>query len=1115
VTGTRTITVSPSHTVSWYINGTLDKTTTVINGAQPSYGGTPARTQNGVTLTFAGWATEQNSKIYAAESSLPVVTADVSYYAVFTLSTYFYFVLPGQSTTSTSAKDYMYAGKGTCIVPDGISGRWYDSSHDLSAYIVTAPTDETIRKGLATYYNGEGSKASYDKGWTYSIAWKTLSFNGTAVGYDYSVIDSGTTLHMDSAITLDTTTEATFMYNVTQPDGTTVSQSTLHKKNISVPVNSTVDISKYTFSTDGYSYQSKKTSNGVTYTFDGWYTDQAFTTLADDSVTVTGSKTFYAHYIATAYTLTYVVNGGIFSDGTTANKTSRQQAEDTVVLIPNPHRDGYTFTGWSGSNGKTYGPSTTRLTMPASNLTLTAQWEENVTIHYEATTGGSVSPASETLALVTGTALGSTAAAATGYHFVKWTNASGTEVSTDAAFVPAKVNGLNVAATYTAYFAEDAAVRINYVSNGGGSVSRGSESLAPATGVAAGSTATAAAGYHFVNWTSDEAGTTQLSADAAYVPTKATTEAWIDGTTYYANFAEDAAVRINYVSNGHGSVSRGSENLAPATGVAAGSTATAAAGYHFVNWTSDEAGTTQLSADAAYVPTKATTEAWIDGTTYYANFAEDANVTIHYVTTVGGSVSLESESLAPATGNAAGSTAMASTGYKFENWTKENTIVSTDAAFVPAKVNNLNVAATYTAHFAEDRTVTQPTNYTVNYYLDNVLSKADSYTKVSTAWINDKNPQIAIQGTIDVSADKFTGYSLASDVSNIPATGTSVNSGTIYNIYYTINSFKVTYSYTGTVPANASKLPETRKYNYNELVTVASASTAEGYTFVGWDIDGVDTQGNKKSVLSALAAFFGLTASTDTFRMPNNDVNITGYFTANTDTAYTVEHYLQNLSDDGYTIDAGATEKKQGTTGELTSAEAKTTYTGFTAQTFAQKTIAADGSTVVQIYYNRNSYTVTYVMNGGNIGGNTANQIFANQKYGATTPAVANPTRTGYTFTGWSPVVAGTVTATVTYVAQWTRNGGGSGGSDSGSSDSGSGSSTTTITPNQTPLNSGVTEETPDAIVPDGVLIKEEPLPLGAMPKTGEEGSRKYMLAALLGLFLLFFKKKRGNEEMQ
>ena len=54
------------------------------------------------------------------EGELPAVTEDVSYYAVFTSQAYFYFVLEGRSDTSTVAKDYMYAGEGTMIVPDGL-----------------------------------------------------------------------------------------------------------------------------------------------------------------------------------------------------------------------------------------------------------------------------------------------------------------------------------------------------------------------------------------------------------------------------------------------------------------------------------------------------------------------------------------------------------------------------------------------------------------------------------------------------------------------------------------------------------------------------------------------------------------------------------------------------------------------------------------------------------------------------------------------------------------------------------------------------------------------------------------------------------------------------------
>ena len=54
-------------------------------------------------------------------------------------------------------------------------------------------------------------------------------------------------------------------------------------------------------------------------------------------------------------------------------------------------------------------------------------------------------------------------------------------------------------------------------------------------------------------------------------------------------------------------------------------------------------------------------------------------------------------------------------------------------------------------------------------------------------------------------------------------------------------------------------------------------------------------------------------------------------------------------------------------------------------------------------------------------------EIFADKvcvvEQGSATPAFdGNPTRSGYTFMGWSPAVTETVTADVTYTAQWRRN---------------------------------------------------------------------------------------------
>lgn len=78
-------------------------------------------------------------------------------------------------------------------------------------------------------------------------------------------------------------------------------------------------------------------------------------------------------------------------------------------------------------------------------------------------------------------------------------------------------------------------------------------------------------------------------------------------------------------------------------------------------------------------------------TTFVAHFAEEPDIIINYVANAGGSVSLGSETLAPVTGNAAGSVATAASGYHFVNWTNAvGTVVSTSTTYVPAKVLGLN-----------------------------------------------------------------------------------------------------------------------------------------------------------------------------------------------------------------------------------------------------------------------------------------------------------------------------------------------------------------------------------------------------------------------------------------
>ncbi len=138
-------------------------------------------------------------------------------------------------------------------------------------------------------------------------------------------------------------------------------------------------------------------------------------------------------------------------------------------------------------------------------------------------------------------------------------------------------------------------------------------------------------------------------------------------------------------------------------------------------------------------------------------------------------------------------------------------------------------------------------------------------------------------------------------------------------------------------------------------------------------------------------------------------------------------------------------------------------------------------------------YTVTYT------DGVDGEVVFADQTdtvaMGESTPAFrGTPTREGYTFTGWSPAVAETVTGNVRYVAQWSEN--------------------TNIDDPDTPLGPGPDDpsiDDPDVPLgpgPEGPTIDDPDVPLAPapaenadpnQPKTGDEAP----FALLMGMFLV------------
>lgn len=111
---------------------------------------------------------------------------------------------------------------------------------------------------------------------------------------------------------------------------------------------------------------------------------------------------------------------------------------------------------------------------------------------------------------------------------------------------------------------------------------------------------------------------------------------------------------------------------------------------------------------------------------------------------------------------------------------------------------------------------------------------------------------------------------------------------------------------------------------------------------------------------------------------------------------FTVKHYQQNVADDNYTL--YATDTEEGLTNSAVGAGLANTYTGFYSLLYdTTVAIAADGSTVIEVYYDRYYYLMTFELPEDAYG---TEPVYA--RYGADIGEVTNPTRPGYFFMGWS-----------------------------------------------------------------------------------------------------------------
>lgn len=387
-------------------------------------------------------------------------------------------------------------------------------------------------------------------------------------------------------------------------------------------------------------------------------------------------------------------------------------------------------------------------------------------------------------------------------------------------------------------------------------------------------------------------------------------------------------------------------------------------------------------------------------------------------------------------------------GYTFAGWYSDEDLTQ------KAEFPKLFPVGT-TTYYAKWEPATD-TEYTVRHWFQNIDN--DEYAE--NVDLAETQTGTTNQLTAAVAKD-VTGFTAqAIDQKEIAADGS-----TVVDVYYNRNTYDVTYAYAEGTPEDAPELPATATVKYGAPVTVAGDVTLSGYAFVGWVTDDVTVGEDGTFAMPAGDVTFkgAFTAkndisytvkyldTTDTELVSPKTVTrqtmadtvketaevIPGYtpdaetksltleaegneivfrYTANTDTAYTVEYYQQNLEDDGYAL--VSTEDKAGTTGASVTAEQKE-FDGFTLNadaegTVASGTIAGDGSTTLKLYYDRNTHSVIYKVTGDFF----ANDSFVVQesiRYGAPLTKIADDmTQQGYTWSGWSTLPATMPDADVT-----------------------------------------------------------------------------------------------------
>lgn len=248
-------------------------------------------------------------------------------------------------------------------------------------------------------------------------------------------------------------------------------------------------------------------------------------------------------------------------------------------------------------------------------------------------------------------------------------------------------------------------------------------------------------------------------------------------------------------------------------------------------------------------------------------------------------------------------------GHKFVDWYANGVKLTagTDGSYSFTPSGDTAVVGKYEA-------TAQTHPYTVNYYLETL---GGSYVKDHSASFD------GVVGTNVTAAQgreikDIPGFNYNSARSTATAS-VGHTSSTEMNLYYTRASFTVTYMVDG------EQSGTTETYKFGERISLKATPTKKNFTFVGWNCAPALGSGNT---------------------MPASNVVASGEF-SKANSTYKVITYRQNIKGQ---YEIYSTQTFPGDAGDKTTVKAPA-VDGFKAKTVVNKTIAADGSTVVKVYY--------------------------------------------------------------------------------------------------------------------------------------------------------------------